>query len=209
MGALITVPGALKMGARGGRDAGASRASMPMIAAVAGARKPGSLVELRIEAPAAQVDKAVVDAVRRLGGRVRIPGFRPGKAPAQIVERVIGWDAVKQEAVDHLLPEMYSEALEREKVDPVSEPEVKLGELERGQPFSFTATITVMPEVELGDYLQELRVAEEKTEITEERVDEVIEELRRRHADLVRVEDRPALHGDVVKARLVIRRGDG
>jgi len=171
-------------------------------------RKPGSLVELRIEAPAAQVDKAVVDALRRLGGRVRIPGFRPGKAPVQIVERVIGWDAVKQEAVDHLLPEMYSQALEREKVDPVSEPEVKLGELERGQPFSFTATVTVLPEVELGDYLADLRVPEEKTEITEERVDEVIEELRRRHSDLVRVEDRPALHGDVVKARLVMRRGD-
>jgi trigger factor len=171
-------------------------------------RKPGSLVELRIEAPPQQVEKAVNDAIRRLGGRVRIPGFRPGKAPAQIVERVIGWDAIKQEAVDALLPTMYSEALDREKVDPVSEPEVKLGDFERGQPFSFTATVTVMPEVDLGNYIEELRVPEEKTEITEERVDEVIEELRRRHADLVRVEDRPVLHGDVLKATLTMRRGE-
>jgi trigger factor len=171
-------------------------------------RKPGSLVELTIEAPPAQVDKAVVDATRRLGGRVRIPGFRPGKAPAQIVERVLGWDAIKQEAIDALLPTMYSEALDREKIDPVSEPEVKLGEFERGQAFSFTATVTVLPEVDLGSYVDELRVPEEKTEITDERVDGVIEELRRRHADLVRVEDRPVLHGDVVKATLTMRRGD-
>ena len=171
-------------------------------------RKPGSLVELRIEAPSTQVDKAVSDALRRLGGRVRIPGFRPGKAPAQIVERVLGWEAVKQEAVDALLPQMYSAAIDREKVDPVSEPEVKLGELERGQPFSFTATVTVLPEVDLGSYAEELRVPEEKTEITDERVDEVIEELRRRHSDLVRVEDRPVLHGDVLRATLTMRRGD-
>lgn len=171
-------------------------------------RKPGSLVELRVEAPAPQVEKAVTDAIRRLGGRVRIPGFRPGKAPAQIVERVIGWDTIKQEAIDALLPQMYSEAIEREKVDPVSEPEVKLGEMERGQPFSFTATVTVLPEVDLGNYTEELRVVREATEITDERVDEVIEELRRRHSDLVRVEDRPVHHGDVLRATLTMRRGD-
>jgi len=171
-------------------------------------RKPGSLVELRIEASAPQVDQAVADAIRRLGGRVRIPGFRPGKAPAQIVERVIGWEAIKQEAIDALLPRMYSDALDQEKVEPVGEPEVKLGDFERSQPFSFTATVTVLPEVELGSYLEELRVPEEKTEITEERVDEVIEELRRRHSDLVRVEDRPAQHGDVLRATLTMRRGD-
>jgi trigger factor len=171
-------------------------------------RKPGSLVELRIEAPAPQVEKAVNDAIRRLGGRVRIPGFRPGKAPAQIVERVLGWEAIKQEAIDGLLPRMYTDAIERENVDPVSEPEVKLGDFERGEPFSFTATVTVLPEVDLGNYTEELRVPEEKTEITDERVDEIIEELRRRHADMVLVEDRPAQHGDVLKAKLTMRRGD-
>jgi len=169
-------------------------------------RKPGSLVELRIEAPAPEVEAAVTAAIRRLGGRVRIPGFRPGKAPAQIVERVLGWEAIKQEAVDALLPDMYSRALEQEDVDPVGEPEVKLGELERGQPFSFTATVTVLPEVELGEYAEELRVDEEPTEITDERVDEVIEELRRRHSDLVRVEDRPVQSGDVLRATLTMRR---
>jgi trigger factor len=183
-----------------------SAASTSPALSVSADRKPGSLVELRIEAPAEQVDAAVGAAIRRLGGRVRIPGFRPGKAPAAIVERVVGWEAIKQEAVDALLPDMYTRALDQEKVDPVGEPEVKLGELERGQPFSFTATVTVLPEVELGDYAAELRVPEEKTEITEERVDEVIEELRRRHSDLVRVEDRAVQAGDVLRASLTMRR---
>jgi len=169
-------------------------------------RKPGSLVELRIEAPAAEVDAAVAQAIRRLGTRVRIPGFRPGKAPAQIVERVIGWEPIKQEAIDALLPDMYSRALDQEHVDPVGEPDVKLGELERGQPFSFTASVAVLPEVELGAYLDELRVDEEKTEITEDKVDEIIEELRRRHSDLVRVDDRPVQAGDVLRATLTMRR---
>jgi trigger factor len=169
-------------------------------------RKPGSLVELRIEAPAEEVEAAVNAAIRRLAGRVRIPGFRPGKAPSAIVERVVGWEPIKQEAIDALLPDMYTRALDQEHVDPVGEPEVTLGELERGQPFSFTTTVTVMPEVELGDYAAELRVEPERTEITEERVDEVIEELRRRHSDLVRVEDRPVQAGDVLRATLTMRR---
>jgi trigger factor len=169
-------------------------------------RKPGSLVEMKVEAPASQVETAVNAALRRLAGRVRIPGFRPGKAPAPIVERVIGWDAIKQEAIDALLPELYTRALDQEKIEPVGEPEVSLGDFERGQPFSFTATVTVLPEVDLGSYLEELRLPEERTEITDERVDEVIEELRRRHSDLVRVEDRPVQAGDVLRATLVMRR---
>jgi len=181
-------------------------ATTPSDLSVTVERKPGSLVELRVEAPADQVDAAVTAAIRRLGARVRIPGFRPGKAPAAIVERAIGWEAIKQETVDGLLPDLYQRALDQEHVDPVGEPEVSLGELERGQPYSFTATVTVMPEVDLGDYAAELRVDEEKTEITDERVDEVIEELRRRHADLVRVEDRPVQAGDVLRATLTMRR---
>lgn len=170
-------------------------------------RKPGSLVEVRIEASAEEVDSAVAAALRRLGGRVRIPGFRPGKAPAQIVERVLGWEAVQQDAVDALMPDMYTRALDAESIDPIGEPEVKLGDaLERGKPFTFTATVTVLPEVDLGDYAAELRVEPVSTEITEERVDEVIEELRRRHADLVRVEDRPVQAGDVLRATMTMRR---
>jgi trigger factor len=169
--------------------------------------KPGSRVELQVEAPAAEVDAAVEAALRRLAGRVRLPGFRPGKAPGAVVERALGWAAVRQEAIDQLLPRLYALALEQAGVDPVGDPEVgSVGDLERSRPLSFTATVTVRPEVELGDYLG-LRVAPEHPEVTEEQVDEVIDEVRRRHSELVDV-DRPAQAGDVLRATLVMRRGD-
>ncbi|MEO8898045.1 MAG: trigger factor [Candidatus Dormibacter sp.] len=169
-------------------------------------RQPASRVQLRVEAPASELDAAVSAALRRLAGRVRLPGFRPGKAPAAMVERAVGWDAVRQEAVDALLPELYSRALDQAGVQPVDDPDLDLSPVERGQPFVFTATVTVRPDVELGDYTS-LRVELPATEVTDEQVDEMIEELRRRNSELRDVE-RPAQAGDVLRCSLVMRRGD-
>lgn len=173
---------------------------------VAVERQPASRVQLRVEAPAAELDGAVAAALRRLAGRVRVPGFRPGKAPAAMVERAVGWEAVRQEAVDALLPELYSRALEQAGVQPVDDPELDLSPVERGMPFSFTATVTVRPDVELGDYTS-LRVEVPSTAVTDEQVDEMIEELRRRNSELRDVQ-RPAQAGDVLRCSLVMRRGD-
>jgi trigger factor len=173
---------------------------------VAVERLPASRVQLRVEAPAAELDAAVTAALRRLAGRVRLPGFRPGKAPAAMVERAVGWDAVRQEAVDALLPELYSRALDQAGVQPVDDPELDLSPVERGQPFVFTATVTVRPDVELGDYTS-LRVEVPSTEVSDDQVDEMIEELRRRNSELRDV-DRPAQAGDVLRCSLVMRRGD-
>ena len=168
--------------------------------------QPGSRVELTVEAPPAEVDAAVDAALRRLASRVRLPGFRPGKAPAGLVERAVGWDAVREEAVERLLPELYRRALAQSGVEPVDDPQVDLGALERGAPLRFTATVTVKPAVDLGDYAA-IRVDEERTEITDERVGETLEEVRRRHAELVEV-TRPAQAGDVLRAVLTMRRGE-
>jgi trigger factor len=173
---------------------------------VAVERLPASRVQLRVEAPASELDAAVTAALRRLAGRVRLPGFRPGKAPAAMVERTVGWDAVRQEAVDALLPELYSRALDQAGVQPVDDPELDLSPVERGQPFVFTATVTVRPDVELGDYTS-LRVEVPSTEVSDDQVDEMIEELRRRNSELRDV-DRPAQAGDVLRCSLVMRRGD-
>jgi trigger factor len=173
---------------------------------VAVERLPASRVQLRVEAPASELDAAVTAALRRLAGRVRLPGFRPGKAPAAMVERTVGWDAVRQEAVDALLPELYSRALDQAGVQPVDDPELDLSPVERGQPFVFTATVTVRPDVELGDYTS-LRVDVPSTEVSDDQVDEMIEELRRRNSELRDV-DRPAQSGDVLRCSLVMRRGD-
>nr|MDQ6946379.1 trigger factor family protein [Actinomycetota bacterium] len=118
---------------------------------VAVERQPDSRVRLRVEAPASELETAITAALRRLAGRVRLPGFRPGKAPAAMVERAVGWETLRQEAVDALLPELYSRALDHAGVQPVDDPEVDLQPVERGQPFVFTATVTVRPQVDLGD----------------------------------------------------------
>jgi trigger factor len=169
-------------------------------------RKAASQVALQVEATAGEVDAAIEASLKRLASRVRIPGFRPGKAPTAMVERAVGWETVRHETVDHLVPELYLRAVDESGVEPVGDPELDLGELERDKPLKFTATVTVKPEVDLRDYLS-LRVPRETTEITEERIDEAIEEARRRHAELVDV-DRAAQSGDVIRCTLVMRRGD-
>ena len=130
-------------------------------------RKAASQVALQVEATADEVEAAVQASLRRLAGRVRIAGFRPGKAPAAMVERAIGWETIRHETVDHLVPDLYRRAVDETGVEPVGDPELDLGELERDQPLKFTATVTVKPEVDLRDYLT-LRVPMETTEITDE-----------------------------------------
>jgi trigger factor len=183
-----------------------SAATTPSDMTVAVERLPESRVQLRVEAPASELDGAVDAALRRLAGRVRLPGFRPGKAPAAMVERAVGWDAVRQEAVDALLPALYTRALDQADVQPVDDPELDLQPVERGQPFVFTATVTVRPEVDLRDY-RSLRVDRADTEVTDEQVEEMVDELRKRNGELRDVE-RPAQAGDVLRCTLVMRRGD-
>jgi trigger factor len=183
-----------------------STATTPSDLSVAAERQPDSRVQLRVEAPASELDVAIRAALRRLAGRVRLPGFRPGKAPAAMVERAVGWEAVRQEAIDFLVPELYARALEQAAVQPVDDPQLDLQPVERGQPLIFTATVTVRPEVELGDY-HSLRVDVPATEVTDDQVDEMVEELRRRHSELRDVE-RPAQSGDVLRCTLVMRRGE-
>src|ERR1700686_3156432 len=168
-------------------------------------RKAASQVALQVEATAGEVDAAIEASLKRLASRVRIPGFRPGKAPTAMVERAVGWETIRHETVDHLVPELYRRAVDETGVEPVGDPELDLGELERDQPLKFTATVTVKPEVDLRDYLT-LRVPMETTEITEESVDQAIQEARKRHSDLADV-DRAAQAGDVIRCTLVMRGG--
>lgn len=167
-------------------------------------RQPGSRVELRIRVPASEVDAAFDAALRRLASQVRVPGFRPGKVPPPIVERAVGPDAVRQEVVQRLLPAVIVRAVEQNGLDTVDEPDVQFDVLERHRECAVTATVTVVPEVDLDDYLS-IRVDEPHTEITDEQVDEALEEVRRDHAEQVEV-DRPAQAGDILRCTLQLRR---
>ena len=169
-------------------------------------RQPGSQVRLRVETPPEEVDAAIDQSLRRLASRVRVAGFRPGKAPPAMVERLVGWETIRRDTIEHLVPDVYQRALDQSGVEPVSEPQLDVEALERDKPLTFTATVTVKPEVNLGDY-SSLRVAPQTTEVTDEQVDEAVERIRRRHSELVEVQ-RPAQAGDVLRATLLMRRGD-
>ena len=169
-------------------------------------RKPGWMVELTVEAPAAELDRALAEAGSRLGARLRIPGFRPGKAPAVLVERSVGWEALRDAAAEELIPRLYARAVEQESLDPVGDPSVKVEAVERGQPVKFTAEVAVRPVVDLGDYLT-LRVDHPATQVGDGDVEAALEHVRRHFSDLQEV-SRPAQAGDVLRCVLIMRRGE-
>jgi trigger factor len=157
-------------------------------------RKPGSQVILSVEVDADQVSRSIDQAYSRLAPRVRIAGFRPGKAPRPMVEREIGWSALRQEALDLILPTAYNSALDEAGLDPIDVPRVEVQQFDRGQPMKFTATVSIKPEITLKDY-NDIRVPRPQTEIGDNDVDDAIERLRNRYAELHAVE-RPVQAGD-------------
>jgi trigger factor len=156
---------------------------------------PKSSILLEIEVPADRFDRAVRDAVGRLSRRTRVAGFRPGKAPRPILERVLGPTAVVDEAVDQLVQQAYRDAILEQGIIPLTNADVEIVDAEEGKPFRFKATIQVRPEVTLGDY-GNFNFAPEIETVDQPKIDKVIEELRDQNAQLAAVEDRGAKIGD-------------
>ena len=141
-------------------------------------------VTLTIEVEAAEINKAVEQACKRLANRVSIPGFRKGKAPRMIVERHVGKDAVLQEAFDIVAPKALSKAFDEQKIDPVTRPSVDIETLEEGKDLVFKATVTPRPEVKLGDY-KGLNVPKNEVNITDEDVEKQLKTFQDRQGKLV------------------------
>lgn len=141
-------------------------------------------VTLTIEVEAAEVNKAVDQACKRLANRVSIPGFRKDKAPRMIVERHVGKDAVLQEAFDIVAPKALSKAFDEQKIDPVTRPSVDIETLEEGKDLVFKATVTPRPEVKLGDY-KGLNVPKNEVNITDEDVEKQLKTFQDRQGKLV------------------------
>jgi trigger factor len=161
---------------------------------VSSAELPPRQLSLDIEVEPERLDSAMDAAYRRLSGRVDVPGFRRGKAPRSMVERMIGRDRIVEEALDRLVPEVVAEAMEQEKVEPYTRPRVESIEFD---PLRLKAIVGLAPKVELGDYKADFRVASEPATIGDEQVDAVIERLRESHAQWAPVE-RPVQTGDRV-----------
>jgi trigger factor len=154
-----------------------------------------SSVVLEVELPPERLDRAVRDAVGRLSRRTRVPGFRPGKAPRPMLERVLGPGIVLDEAVDHLVQDAYREALVEKEILPLANADVEVVQAEEGKPLIFKATVPVRPDIALGDY-RNFNFTPEIEPIDDAKVDKVLDELRDQHATLAPVEDRGAKPGD-------------
>jgi len=158
---------------------------------------PESRVRVEAEVPAAEVSKRVDAAARALARGMRVPGFRPGKAPAPVVIKRVGREAVLDEAVRESIGGWYTAAIETANVVPVGEPDLNLSELpDEGEPLKFAIEIGVRPPAKLGDY-KGLEVPRREPDSSDEAVNEEIDRLRERSAKLETV-DRPAQRGDFV-----------
>lgn len=143
---------------------------------------------LKITAPAAEVNAGYKKAVQKIADQANIPGFRKGKAPRAIIEMHYGKEAVKQEAFEIVANKAYSEALDQEKLIPVSDPKVEESTFEEGKDMELTIKVTLKPEPELGEY-KGLHVEKKEAEVTDEQVDAQIKDMMGRDAKMVVAEE--------------------
>src|SRR6202521_4019834 len=124
---------------------------MPEPLSVVTEQLPKSQVGMTIEVPAETVDATYEKVLNRLTSRAKIEGFRPGRAPRTLVEARVGPAALREEVVESMVPQVVRQALEEKSIDPIDNPDVEVLELERGKPARLKATVSVMPEVIVGD----------------------------------------------------------
>ncbi len=166
--------------------------------------EPGSKMVLEIEVPSDEVDRHFATAYKHVAERTKVPGFRPGKAPRHVIDRFVGRNSVLAEAIDHLVSDSYDRALDQANVVPIDQPEVDIdpSSVVEGQPITFTATVPVRPEVELGSY-SDYSFQLETPEVTDEQVEQVISELREQQATLRPIDDRAARDGDIASVKFI------
>lgn len=150
---------------------------------------------LTVEVDASQVDAALDQAFKKVVKKVQVPGFRKGKVPRKMFEARFGVESLYQDALDILLPTAYGQAVQETGIEPVDRPEVDVEQMEQGKSLIFKATVTVKPEVKLGDY-KNLTIEPKEFEVTEESLDAELKRMQERHAELVTIEEGAAENGD-------------
>ena len=155
-----------------------------------------NMAKLTIEASAEDLEKAIEKAYQKQKGQISIPGFRKGKVPRQMVEKMYGKEVFYEDAANELIPDAYEKALAECEEDIVSSPKIEVTQIEAGKPFVFTATVALKPEVKLGKY-KGVKIDKIDAEVTEEEVDAEINRERENSARNITVEDRPVKDGDI------------
>ncbi len=155
-----------------------------------------NMAKLTIEVGAEDLEKAIEKAYQKQKKQISIPGFRKGKVPRQMVEKMYGKGVFYEDAANELIPDAYDKALEECTEDIVSSPKIEVTQIEAGKPFVFTATVALKPEVKLGKY-KGVKIDKIDAEVTEEDVMAEIEKERENSARTITVEDRAVKDGDM------------
>jgi trigger factor len=156
-----------------------------------------NVVKLEITVESQVFDECMDRAFVRNKFKFSIPGFRKGKAPRNLVERYYGEQVLYEDAINFACGDAYNKAIDEHDLEPVDRPEIDIVQIGSGKDLIFTATVTVKPEVELGQY-KGLEVEKETVEVTEEDVTAELNRIAERNAKLITVEDRPVQNGDTV-----------
>ncbi len=156
-----------------------------------------NMAKLTVEVAAEDVEKALQAAYLKQRKQINIPGFRKGKVPRQMIEKMYGPEVFYDEAANNMIPDAYAKAYDESELDIVSQSKIEVVQMEKGKPFIFTAEVATKPEVTLGDY-KGLKVDKVSTRVTQKEVDEEIEKERERNARTIEVTDRAVQDKDEV-----------
>jgi len=154
--------------------------------------------KLTVEVDADVFAKAYEQSYQKNKNRVQIQGFRKGKAPLALIEKVYGPEIFYEDAADIVINDTYSQAAEESGLDIVSRPEVDFDQIEKGKNFIYTATVAVKPDVKLGEY-KGIEVAKQVVEVTDAEVDAEVDKLRDQNARSITIEDQPVQDKDIIK----------
>ena len=156
-----------------------------------------NMAKLTIEVPASDLEKALQSAYKKQKNKISLPGFRKGKVPRQMIEKMYGAEIFFDDAANEIIPKAYADAYDECELEIVSRPEINIVQIEKGKPFIFTAEVATKLEVTLGEY-KGLEVDKVSTRVTQKEVEAKIEEEAEKNARTVTVEDRAVQDGDEV-----------
>ena len=156
-----------------------------------------SMAKLTITVEAAKFDAAVDSAYQKNKGKIALPGFRKGKAPRAMIEKMYGTGVFFEDAANELIPEAYETAAKESELEIVAQPEIEVTQMDKGTDFIFTATVAIKPEVTLGDY-KGIEVEKKEAEVSEEEITAEIDKAREANSRLITIEDRATEDGHTV-----------
>ena len=156
-----------------------------------------SVAKLTIEVASDAFEAAVQKVYLKQRSKIQLPGFRKGKAPRMMIEKIYGEGIFYEDAVNEVLPQAYAEAIEETGIEPTSRPEIDILQVGKGKDLIISAVVAVKPVVTLGQY-KDLEYTQEPLEVTEEEVEEELKHIQEQNARMVTVEDRPVQDGDTV-----------